>query len=92
MCQNQNYLTQRVRSIDTWLNYSVSTRAANSVNFFIEFKFAFEFSLFYEFKFELSIFIFASSSSSSSSMKIYQVLFSLEEKMIILSMVQVVFE
>ena len=48
-----------------------ATRAANSVDFCIEFKFEFEFSLFYEFefKFEFDIFIFASSSSSSSSMK-----------------------
>ena len=40
------------------------TRAANSVDFYIEFKF--EFSLFHEFEFnfEFNIFIFASSSSS----------------------------
>ena len=48
-----------------------SDRAANSVDFCIEFKF--EFSMFCEFEFD--IFIFASSSSSSSSVKIYQVLF-----------------
>ena len=54
-------------------------RAANSVDFFIEFKFEFEFSLFYEFKFKFSIFIFASSSSSSSPVKIYQVFLSLEK-------------
>ena len=34
------------------------SRAADSVDFFIEFKF--EFSVFYEFKFEFSIFIFES--------------------------------
>ena len=53
-------------------------RAANSVDFYIEFKF--EFSLFYEFefKFEFNIFIFASSSSA----KTYQVLSSLENKVI----------
>ena len=46
----------------------------------------FEYGLFYEFefKFEFSIFIFAS--SSSSPVKIYQVLSSLEKKVIILSM------
>ena len=41
----------------------IEIRAANSVDFCIEFKFEFD------------IFIFASSSSSSSSVKIYQVLF-----------------
>ena len=50
-------------------------RAANSVDFFIEFKF--EFNLFYEFEF--SICIFASLSSSLSPVKIYQVLSSLEK-------------
>ena len=48
---------------------TVRSRAANLVDFCIEFKFEFEFSLFCEFKFD--IFIFA----SSSSVKIYQVLF-----------------
>ena len=60
----------------------VVSRAANSVDFCIEFKFEFEFefSLFYEFEFD--IFIFASSRASSSSVKIYQVLSSLENKVI----------
>ena len=58
------------------LSRIVATRAANSVDFYIEFKFQFEFSLFYEF--ECNIFIFA----SSSSMKIYQVFSSLENKLI----------
>ena len=54
---------------DRWVGH----RAANSVDFYVEFKF--EFSLFceFEFKFKFNIFIFASSSSSSSSVKIYQV-------------------
>ena len=47
------------------------TRAANSVDFYKEFKFESKFSLFYEFEFD----IFISASSSSSSMKIYQVFF-----------------
>ena len=47
-------------------------RAANSVDFYIEFKFEFEFN----------IFIFASSSSSSSPVKIYQVFSSSENKVI----------
>ena len=52
-------------------NYeSVVIRAANSVDFCIEFKFEFD------------IFIFASSSSSSSSVKIYQVRSSSENKVI----------
>ena len=45
--------------------------AANSVDFYVEFKF--EFSMLYEFKFDFNIFIFASSSLSSSFEKIYQV-------------------
>ena len=56
------------------------TRAANSVDFYIEVKFEFEFSLFYELEFK--IFIFASSSSSSSPVKIYQVFSSSENKVI----------
>ena len=42
----------------------IQIRAANSVDFCIEFKFEFELSLFreFEFKFEFNIFIFASSS------------------------------
>ena len=44
------------------------SRAANSVDFYIEFKFEFQFSLLYEF----NIFIFASC-SSSRHVKIYQV-------------------
>ena len=62
----------------------ISIRAANSVDFYIEFKFEFKFGLFYvfEFKFEFNIFIFASSSLSSSSMKIYQVFSSSENKVI----------
>ena len=59
---------------------SVVYRAANSVDFCIEFKFEFEFSLFHEFEFD--IFIFASSNSSSSPVKIYQVLSSSENKVI----------
>ena len=59
---------------------SCDPRAANSVDFCIEFKF--EFSLFCEFKFEFDIFIFASSSSNSSPVKIYQVLSSSENKVI----------
>ena len=54
----------------------VLARAANLVNFCIEFKSEFKFSLLYEFEF--SIFIFASSSSSSSPAKIYQVFLSSE--------------
>ena len=56
------------------VNLYACTRAANSVKFFIEFKF--EFSFFY--KFELNIFIFA----SSSPMKIYRVFSSSENKVI----------
>ena len=61
---------------------ALKTRAANSVNFYIEFKFEFEFSLFYkfEFMFEFNIFIF--SSSSLSSAKIYQVFSSSENKVV----------
>ena len=58
--------------------FVVVTRAANSVDFYIEFKF--KFSSFYEFEF--NIFIFASSSSSSSSVEIYQVFSSSENKVI----------
>ena len=58
------------------LTTSLSSRAANSIDFRNEFKF--EFSLFYQFKFEFSNFIF--SSSSSSPVKICQVLSSLEKK------------
>ena len=47
----------------------LTTRAANSVDFYIEFKFEFKFSSFY--KFEFNIFVFVS--SSSSSVKIDQV-------------------
>ena len=62
----------------------ICNRAANSVDFYIEFKFDFEFSLFYEFefKFEFDIFIFASSISSLSPVKIYQVFFSSESEVI----------
>ena len=56
--------------------------------FCIEFKF--EFSLFYEFKFKFEFRIFIFASSSSSPAKIYQVLSSLEKKVIILSLAQVV--
>ena len=54
----------------------IETRAANSVDFCIEFEFEFKFSLFYEFelKFEFDIFLFACSNSSWSPVKIYQVL------------------
>ena len=55
-------------------------RAANSVDFYIVFKFECEFSMFYEFEF--GIVMFASSSSSSSSVKIYQVVSSSENKVI----------
>ena len=58
----------------------IYTRAANSIDFYIECKFEFEFSLFYEFEF--NIFIFASSSSSLSPVKIYQVFSSSENKVI----------
>ena len=58
--------------------HRIANRAANSVDFYIEFKF--EFSLFYEFEF--SIFIFANSSSSLSPVKIHQVLLSSENKVI----------
>ena len=57
------------------------TRAANLVEFFIEFKFEFEFSLFCEFEF--GIYIFA----SSSPVKIYQV-FSSSERSYYLEHVQ----
>ena len=56
----------------------VLTRAANSVDFYIEFSLFYEF----EFKFEFKIFIFASSRSSSSPVKIYQVFSSSENKVI----------
>ena len=56
--------------------------SANSVEFYIEFKF--EFSLFYEFefRFEFNIFISASSISSSSPVKICQVFSSSENEVI----------
>ena len=60
----------------------VVCRAANSVNFFIEFKFDVDFSLFYEFEFKYK---FESSENLSSS-------FEFRKKVIILSMAQVVFE
>ena len=59
---------------------STGSKAANSVDFYIDFKFEFKFSLFY--KFEFNIFIFASSSSCSSPVKIYQVFASSENKVI----------
>ena len=52
----------------------LDTRAANLVDFYIEFKF--EFSLFYEFEFNIFIFL------SSSSAKIYQVFLSSKNKVI----------
>ena len=77
-------------SFNFWksLGLSLESRAANSVDFCIEFKLKFEFSLFYEFEFslfyefEFDIFIFASSSSSSSPVKIYQGISSSENKVI----------
>ena len=68
--KSRNVVAMRNTPCDKLFN-SVFTRAANSVDFYIEFKFKFEFSLFYEFEFDF--FIFAGSNSSSSSVKICQV-------------------
>ena len=52
------------KAVYTALEVNIYTRAANSVDFYMEFKFEFEFNLFYKFEFksEFNIFIFASSS------------------------------
>ena len=69
-----NYVEKDSKAYTCSNSSIVGTVAANSVDFFIEFKFEFEFSLSYDFEF--SIFIF----ESSSSKKFYQVISSLEKK------------